>query len=65
MRLLIGIIVIVYLVGVGVCLSPTFREKWSSAPTSELVASVEQAVPSALAWPARIYHNMAGREAPV
>jgi hypothetical protein len=65
MRLLVSLIVIIYLVGVGVCLSPTFRDKWSSAPTSELVASVGQALPSALAWPARIYHDVTGNEARV
>ena len=64
MRALVGFLVIVYLVGVGVCLSPTFRDKWNSAPTSELVASVGQALPGALAWPARVYHDVADREAP-
>jgi hypothetical protein len=64
MRLLLSFVVIIYLVGVGVSLSPTFREKWSSAPASDLVASVGQALPSALAWPARVYHDVADRGAP-
>ena len=64
MRLLLSFIVIAYLVGVGVCLSPTFREKWTNAPASELLASVGQALPSALAWPARVYHDVADRGAP-
>lgn len=62
MRMLIALIVIVYLVGVGVYLSPTFRDKWSSAPASELFASVGQALPAALAWPAHVYHDLSGRD---
>ena len=47
MRLLIAFLVIVYLVGVGVELSPTVRDKWNTAPASELVASIGQALPAA------------------
>ena len=61
MRMLIALIVIVYLVGVGVVLSPTVRDKWSSVPASELAASVVQALPNALAWPATVYHSLTGR----
>lgn len=64
MRALIALFMIVYLVGVGVVLSPIFRDKWSAAPASELVASVGQALPDALAWPARVYRDLADREAP-
>lgn len=62
MRMLISLLVIIYLVGVGVSLSPTFRDKWNSAPASELCASVGQALPAALAWPARMYRDLSGRE---
>jgi hypothetical protein len=58
MRVLIGLIVIIYLVGVGVALSPTIGAKWNSASTSDLAASVAQAVPNAAAWPARAYRSM-------
>jgi hypothetical protein len=60
MRLLIALLVIVYLVGVGVTLSPTIREKWNSAPASDLSASVVQALPDALAWPARVFRSLTG-----
>ncbi len=63
MRLLISVLIVVYLVGVGVALSPIFQDKWNSAPASELVASVSHALPTALAWPARMYHGLSVREA--
>ena len=62
MRMLIALLVIVYVVGVGVVLSPTVKEKWSSAPASDLGASVVQALPDALAWPARVFHSLTGRD---
>lgn len=61
MRVVIALIVIVYLIGVGVVLAPTFQAKWSSVPASELSASVVQALPNALAWPVAAYHSLAGR----
>ena len=61
MRLIIALIVIVYLVGVGVVLAPTIEAKWSTAPASELSASVWEALPNALAWPVRAFHNLTGR----
>ncbi|MGD0188881.1 MAG: hypothetical protein ABSC25_27070 [Roseiarcus sp.] len=60
MRTLIALIVIVYLVGVGVVLSPTVRDKWSSVPASELAASLVQALPNALAWPMTAYRSLTG-----
>jgi hypothetical protein len=57
MRALVALIVIVYLVGVGVALSPTIQTKWNSASASELTASVAQALPVALAWPAKFFHG--------
>ena len=62
MRALIALIVIVYLVGVGVALSPTIRAKWDNAPASDLAASVGQDLPYALTWPARIFHSMTNHE---
>jgi hypothetical protein len=36
MRALIALAVIIYLVGVGVALSPTIQAKWNSASASDL-----------------------------
>ena len=58
MRMLISILVIVYLVGIGVELAPTFSANWNSAPASQLAASVVQELPRALAWPAVFYRRM-------
>jgi hypothetical protein len=60
MRVLIGLMVIIYLVGVGVALAPTIQAKWNSASASELATSVGQALPNALAWPAKVYHSITG-----
>ena len=64
MRALIALIVIVYLVGVGVVLSPVIQAEWKSASASNLAASVRQAPPNALAWPAGIYHGMTEQVGP-
>jgi hypothetical protein len=61
MRVLIALIVILYLVGVGVALSPTIQAKWSSASASDLATSVAQELPNAIAWPARAYHSITAR----
>ena len=58
MRAVISLIVIVYLVGVAVVLSPTVQAEWNSGTASNLAASIGQALPNALAWPAGIYHSM-------
>jgi hypothetical protein len=60
MRALIALIVIIYLVGVGVVLSPTIQAKWNGASASDLATSVGQGLPGALGWPARVYHGMTG-----
>ena len=60
MRLLLALIVILYLVGVGVVLSPTIRSTWNSEPASVLTDRVVQALPDALAWPVRAAHAFAG-----
>ncbi len=61
MRMLIALVVIVYLVGVGVALSPTIQAKWNTASASDLAASVTQALPNAVAWPARAFHSISER----
>jgi hypothetical protein len=47
MRVLLALIVVIYLVGVGVALSPTVQNKWTSVPASEFATSVAQALPRA------------------
>jgi hypothetical protein len=61
MRLLIALLIIIYLVGVGVELSPTIQTKWSGASASELAASVVQELPDAMAWPARLLRRLTDR----
>ncbi len=58
MRLLLALIIIIYLVGVGVVLSPIVP--WNSAPASALAESVAQTLPDALAWPVRAAHAVTG-----
>ena len=60
MRFLLAIIVIIYLVGVGVVLSPTVRSTWDTETASALTDHVIQALPNALAWPVRAAHAFAG-----
>ena len=60
MRLVLALIIIVYLVGVGVVLSPVVRSTWNAEPASELAQSVAQALPDALAWPVRAAHSVTG-----
>ena len=59
MRALIGLLVIIYLVGVGVALAPTIKANWSTASASEFVGSVATELPRALSWPATAYRNIA------
>jgi hypothetical protein len=60
MRLLLALIIIIYLIGVGVVLSPVIRSSWNSETASALADHVVQALPSALAWPVRAAHAFAG-----
>jgi hypothetical protein len=57
MRTIIALIVIVYVVGIGVELSPTVREKWTKVSTSDFVVSIVRALPAAMAWPATVYRS--------
>jgi hypothetical protein len=60
MRFLLALIIIIYLVGVGVVLSPTVRSTWNSEPASVLAGRIVQALPEALAWPIRAAHAFTG-----
>ncbi|MDQ0391136.1 hypothetical protein [Labrys monachus] len=62
MRGIISLLVIVYLVGVGVALAPTVQSKWNNSTASDLTASVVQALPDALAWPARAFRTITNRQ---
>jgi hypothetical protein len=55
MRAILTLVLVVYLVGVGVELAPTVQGKWSTATASELASSVADALPDALAWPAKAF----------
>jgi len=61
MRVFIVLMVIIYLVGIGVALSPTIEAKWRGASASDLATSVAQALPGAAAWPVRAYHSVVAR----
>jgi hypothetical protein len=60
MSLLLALIIIIYLIGVGVVLSPIIRSTWNSEPASVLADRVIQALPDAFAWPVRAVHAFAG-----
>ncbi len=60
MRLLLALILIVYLVGVGVVLAPVVGSAWNNETASAFANSLAQALPDALAWPARLGHAQAG-----
>jgi len=60
MRLILAVIIVIYLIGVGVVLSPIVRSTWNSAPASALAESVAQALPDALAWPVKAAHAVTG-----
>jgi hypothetical protein len=64
MRLLLALIVIIYLVGVGVVLSPTVRSQWNSAPASVLAENIARELPDALAWPVRAARGVTGMSSP-
>ena len=59
-RAFISLVVIIYLVGVGVALAPTFQANWSTSTTSRLAAIVASELPGALSWPATVYRRVAG-----
>jgi hypothetical protein len=61
MRAFIALIVIIYFVGVGVALSPTIQAKWNTAWASDLATSAVQALPDAVAWPARAFRRITER----
>jgi hypothetical protein len=63
MCLFIALIVIIYLVGVGVALSPTIQDKWNTATAADFTAAVTRQLPFALAWPVRAFHNIVGEPA--
>jgi hypothetical protein len=59
MRLILGILVMVYLIGVGVELAPTIKANWNNGTASQFSAAVAVEMPRALAWPVILYHRIA------
>ena len=59
MRAIIALLAIIYIVGVGVALSPTIEARWRSGTAPDFVTGVAQALPGAVAWPARAYRSIA------
>ncbi len=57
MRMILALLICIYLIGVGVVLSPTIRTAWSSDPAARTASDVAQALPYALAWPARAFRS--------
>lgn len=64
MRAVIAMIIIVYLVGVGVALAPTIRDKWAVVPASVLLSDVSREMPRALAWPSIAYRTLTADPGP-
>ena len=60
MRFVLALVIIVYLVGVGVVLSPVVESSWNSEPASAWADSIVRALPDALAWPVRLARANAG-----
>ena len=60
MRMILALLVIVYIVGIGVVLSPIVREKWNGASASDFTTSIAQALPTAMAWPATLFQGRFG-----
>ena len=60
MRLVIALLIVIYLVGVGVVLSPVVRDNWNSETASAFAGSVGEALPGALEWPVRLARASAG-----
>jgi hypothetical protein len=61
MRGFLAFVVIGYLVGVVVALSPTIQAKWSTSAAHDLTANILQALPDPVAWPLRVFHAITGR----
>jgi hypothetical protein len=62
MRTIFALLVVVYIVGIGVALSPTVRENWNGASASDFVARVVHALPAAMEWPATVYRSRVARD---
>jgi hypothetical protein len=60
MRMFIALVVIIYLVGIGVVLSPTISTKWNTATASDLFGSMWLELPGAMSWPVSVYHRVTG-----
>jgi hypothetical protein len=61
MRAIIGMFAIIYLVGVGIALTPTVQANWSTVPTSQLFGRVATELPKAVSWPATACRSISER----
>ncbi len=61
MRMLLALLVVIYLIGVGVVLGLTVQSTWKTDPAARAASDVAQALPYALAWPARVFQRNADR----
>jgi hypothetical protein len=61
MGALLGLLVAIYLVGIGVVLAPTVRSEWNTGTASEFSATILEELPVAIAWPVTLYHHMMDR----
>jgi len=58
MRALIGLLLVVYLVGVGVVLAPALQADWGAVPAAAFAPSLAKNLPQALAWPEAAYRKL-------
>jgi hypothetical protein len=58
MSTLIALLLIIYLAGVAVVLTPLVQADWNNVPASEFAADVARHMPRALAWPEAAYRSM-------
>ena len=52
---LFWVLVVIYVIGIGVELTPTVRASWDTVPASQLTGRVFSELPGAAAWPKRVY----------
>jgi hypothetical protein len=60
MRTLLALIIIIYLVGVGVALAPTIRDRWSVSSASAFASDIVHELPHAIRWPVRAIRSIQG-----
>lgn len=64
MMRLIFVVLLIYVVGIGVQLTPTVREGWNSMTAAQLLDRTAEELPNAAAWPMRAYESLTGQSKP-